>query len=96
LAGNQITTAGAEALAASPFLARLRRLDLSANQVTAAGARALLSSPYGARLREVVLHDDPIGEEEWAELLSRFGEQIKVGDHGPRSFPALSPHGPAL
>jgi uncharacterized protein (TIGR02996 family) len=46
LTRNQITDAGARALAASPSLAGLRKLSLWGNQLTDEGFRALVQSPH--------------------------------------------------
>ncbi len=50
LARNQITDAGARALAASPSLRRLRDLDVHSNPLTDEGFRALVQSPNLADL----------------------------------------------
>src|SRR5262249_18345073 len=48
-------TVGLRALALSPWLARVVRLELQANEIDDAGARALADSPALGRLRELDL-----------------------------------------
>jgi hypothetical protein len=58
-----ITDKGAVALAASPNLARLRRLSLSNHRIRDAGARALANSPHLAGLTWLDLRQNFIGPE---------------------------------
>ena len=60
LSGNQISDAGALALADSTFLTRLRLLDLASNQINDAGALALIGSPHVAARAHLELSKNPI------------------------------------
>jgi Ran GTPase-activating protein (RanGAP) involved in mRNA processing and transport len=58
---NRVGNEGVEALAASPFLKRLRELYLEDNQVSGRGVKALAGSPLLARLTGLDLSRNPIG-----------------------------------
>jgi uncharacterized protein (TIGR02996 family) len=61
---------GAKALADSPYLVNLRRLELAHHDLTAEGARALAASPYLRSLVRLNLDDNPIGLEGAEALVS--------------------------
>src|SRR5262249_12713193 len=65
--------AGAEALAASPHLARLTSLYLRGSSITPRGAQAVAASPYLAGLTDVRLGDSPLwpGIRKWLRLPTR-------------------------
>ncbi|WP_439627281.1 TIGR02996 domain-containing protein [Gemmata sp.] len=67
---DAITCAGVRELAASPFYAGLRALDLSGNAVGAAGAAALTAPAAFPHLRALRLRGNPLGDE-GAEHLAR-------------------------
>jgi uncharacterized protein (TIGR02996 family) len=56
-ANNNITTSGALALADSPMLASLTKLDLWGNKIGDKGVAALVGSPKARNLRELHLYD---------------------------------------
>jgi hypothetical protein len=76
LRGNRIGDAGAVALAASPHLARLRRLQLTDNPVGDAGAVALAASSFLASLNELWIFCCRIGGEGKRALQERFGDRV--------------------
>jgi uncharacterized protein (TIGR02996 family) len=55
--GNHFDTAGAQALASSPYLTRLTALNLRWNRIGDEGVRALAASPYMGRLTTLNLFD---------------------------------------
>src|SRR5919197_389139 len=59
---QELGDAGAEVLAASPYLARLTALRLHKNRIGEAGAQALAASPYLANLTRLGLWDNSIGD----------------------------------
>jgi uncharacterized protein (TIGR02996 family) len=69
---NAITDEGACALAESPHLGNLRRLDLQLNPIGDAGARALLHSKSLARLERLTLSTDDLSPDVVAGLEARF------------------------
>jgi uncharacterized protein (TIGR02996 family) len=75
LTGNPIGDQGAEALAASPFVASLRELDLSGCDLGAAGANALASSPHLVRLRRLTVSAMPRPARDL--LVQRFGSRVR-------------------
>ncbi len=68
--------AGVAAVAASPPLAGLRRLALSAVNMTHVGAQALLDSPSMARLAYLEVMRNALGEPVRRQLVERFGENV--------------------
>jgi hypothetical protein len=58
---SQIADAGLTALAESPLLGRLRRLDLAQNRIGPAGVQALAGSPRAAGLRVLNLAGNRVG-----------------------------------
>jgi hypothetical protein len=70
--------AGAAALAASPHVTRLRKLNLTACGITDRGARAFASSPHFDRLQELSLFNNPIQPDGLvaAALCRRFGHRV--------------------
>jgi uncharacterized protein (TIGR02996 family) len=67
---DTITCDGVRELAASPFYAGLRRLDLSGNAVAASGAAALTTPAAFPHLHTLRLRGNPLGDE-GAEHLAR-------------------------
>jgi hypothetical protein len=92
LAGEWAGSAEAAALAASPHLANLERLDLSANQITARGAAALAAARMPA-LRDLRIGRNPlkdrglvaIAQAGWPAL-----EHLDASDCGLRSTAAFA------
>jgi uncharacterized protein (TIGR02996 family) len=68
-----IGDAGLAALAASPRLAGLRSLDVSAHGITDAGARTLLEAPHLRNLAFLNLKGNAISKPMQQELRKRFG-----------------------
>lgn len=62
LSDCRLGDAGALALAASPAVAGLRRLNLGHNKITAAGAQALAASEHFRSLTELELRDNKVGD----------------------------------
>jgi hypothetical protein len=58
---GQIGSAGAAAIAESPFLAGLLSLDLSGNEIDELALKRLLSGAATARLNRLVICENPIG-----------------------------------
>ena len=58
---NNVTSAGALALAASPVLASLTKLDISNNKIGDTGVAALVGSPKARNLRELDVSECKIG-----------------------------------
>jgi hypothetical protein len=75
LRGNRIGDAGAAALANSPHLARLRRLQLTDNPLGDDGAMALAASPFLANIEELWIFCCRIGEDGTRALEERFGDR---------------------
>jgi uncharacterized protein (TIGR02996 family) len=63
-------TAGLRALALSPWLSRIARLELQANEIDDAGARALADSPSMGRLRELDLNSNSLADAGLAALVA--------------------------
>ena len=76
--GNNIGDKGCSALAASPFVARLKILALGKNKLGALGARALLDSPHLEQIEELSVVPNKIPDELQAALRERFGERIQL------------------
>ena len=76
LSGNPIGDRGVAALANSPRLGKLRRLDLRHCGITRKGVKALLSSPHLDRLTYLRLEDNRIGREAFDELYARIGDRL--------------------
>src|SRR5437764_15206614 len=76
----RITDAGAEALAAWPALASVRRLNLRWNAIGAAGGLALARSPHLGNIREFNLEVNPVFDSKRAvkALRGRFGKALRV------------------
>jgi uncharacterized protein (TIGR02996 family) len=74
--GEWITDAGVEALAASPAVARLCRLDLEGHRITDRGATALEASPYLTALGCLNLRLTDVGAEMQKRLRKRFGAGV--------------------
>jgi uncharacterized protein (TIGR02996 family) len=70
---QRISDAGAAALAGSPHLRNLRRLNLRDNRIGDEGVRALLASPHLAGLTELKLTTEHLGAAVVEELNRRFG-----------------------
>ena len=66
------------ALAGSPVLAGLTRLELRGNDLTSAGADALLASPHLRGLVELDLRRNAIGQTVADCLRQRFGAGVRV------------------
>lgn len=78
LSNNVVGDDGAEALAFSPGLARLRLLDLSGNQVGDRGAAALANSGYAVSVGWVDLARNPIGAAGQAILREKLGNRVHL------------------
>ncbi|QEL17964.1 STM4015 family protein [Limnoglobus roseus] len=79
LRNSCIANAVAQAIVASPLLARLEVLDLSLGNVDDVGAEALLASPGVAKLRHLDLHHNYISDA-MAERLQQLGVQVDLSD----------------
>jgi uncharacterized protein (TIGR02996 family) len=74
--GERITDAGVEALAGSPALAGLRRLDLEGHLITDRGAAALEASPHLTALGKLNLRFTEVGADMQKRLRKRFGAGV--------------------
>jgi hypothetical protein len=76
----RLTDAGAEALAAWPGLAPVRRLILACNEIGAAGGLALARSPHLGNVTELNLRANPVEKNKRAvkALRERFGKALRV------------------
>jgi uncharacterized protein (TIGR02996 family) len=75
LSGNPIG-AGLNAVATSPRLGNLRRLDVAQCGITRPGALALLRSPHLDRLVSLRLDENPIGPKAFKDLKARLGDRL--------------------
>jgi uncharacterized protein (TIGR02996 family) len=75
LGANEIDAHGAQALAASPRLARLRHLDLRNNPIGPEGARAIARSAHLGGLWYLRLESAEVDAKAFAELKERFGRK---------------------
>jgi uncharacterized protein (TIGR02996 family) len=64
-------------LAASPYLASLRKLDLEGNAIGDAGALAVARSPYLAGLELVDARDNHLGPAGRAALRAQFADRVR-------------------
>lgn len=69
---------GAEVLANSSCLKRLKRLDLHGNKIGDEGAKALANSPYFTNLKELSLSSNKIGGEGIEALARSQGSKVKL------------------
>lgn len=76
IVGNRIDRAGAEALAATTNLPKLRDLDMSMNSLGNDGARALLRAPWLEQLTRLVLTGNNIGIRATRALQKRLGDSV--------------------
>jgi Leucine Rich Repeat (LRR) protein len=79
LAGNHLTDPAVLALAASPALSQLRRLDLRSNQLGDVSARALASSRHLAGLAWLEVAGNRMSAEGRTILRERFGDGVQLG-----------------
>jgi Leucine-rich repeat (LRR) protein len=68
LSVNKISDKGALAIATSPYLSNLKRLDLFNNQISLKGLEAILQSKTLTKLEELDIVKNKIDEESAAKL----------------------------
>jgi uncharacterized protein (TIGR02996 family) len=76
LGGIQLHDEGIEQIANAPHLATLELLAIFDTGFGARGARSLVASPYLKNLKELQIYGNPIGEEDFARLVERFGRAV--------------------
>ncbi len=78
VSGNDIGSAGAMAIAASPHLSALRTLDLRGCRIGETGARGLAYSEGLSALDRLVVDASDPGPRGMTELRARYGERLIV------------------
>jgi hypothetical protein len=78
LRDNDIGPVGAEALAASPHLARLTGLGLGHNRISTQGALALARSGSLNNLERLLLEGNFLRQEARQALRERFGKRVQL------------------
>jgi uncharacterized protein (TIGR02996 family) len=76
--GGKVTDDGAAQLAAWPFAASLRALDIKDNPITDAGALALADSPHLSNLSRLDLYGTRIGKKGRTALRKRFKSALAI------------------
>jgi uncharacterized protein (TIGR02996 family) len=76
LGGVGLGDDGIEQIANSPHLATLEIMTIWNTGFGPRGAQALANSPYLTNLKTLEIHDNSLGEDDFARLLERFGREV--------------------